>query len=327
MRPAPFSNGSTSTKPTLLFAGTPDFAAASLAALIGSGQRPEAVLTQPDRPSGRGRKLTASPVKLLAQAHEIRVWQPATLRDESAVQRIADLKPDLLVVAAYGLILPPAVLDIPRRGCLNIHASLLPRWRGAAPIQHAILAGDDKSGVCLMDMEAGLDTGGVYASLATDIDEQDTAATLHDRLSKMGAELLVQELANVLDGSLDLVPQDDAQATYAGKIRTADAQLNWSADAHTVHRTIRAYNPVPGAWFEFGKERIKCWEAEIVDGDDAHASGDVLPGRPLQIACGDGRRAINLQTVQRPGRRRVTGEELNAQLDLAGMNLNTKRKN
>jgi methionyl-tRNA formyltransferase len=248
------------TSPRIIFAGTPDFALASLEALVGAGYSPCTVLTQPDRPAGRGKRLTASPVKTFAQERGIPVLQPATLCGDEQVAALADLKPDVMIVAAYGLILPQAVLDVPRAGCLNVHASLLPRWRGAAPIQAAILAGDPQTGVCLMQMEAGLDTGPVFACEPVVIGERENAGELHDRLAAAGGELLVTHLDDILSGR-EARSQDEALATYAPKIRPADAQLDWQLDAAQLERMVRAYNPVPGAWFMAGDERTKCWQA------------------------------------------------------------------
>jgi methionyl-tRNA formyltransferase len=302
--------------PRIIFAGTPEFALASLQALVAAGHEPCAVLTQPDRPAGRGKQLTASPVKSFAVERNIPVLQPATLRDEEQVEALADLKPDIMIVAAYGLILPQAVLDIPRAGCLNVHASLLPRWRGAAPIQAAILAGDEQTGVCLMQMEAGLDTGPVFACKAMEIGEREDAGALHDRLAAAGGALLVKHLDAILDGDLEAQAQDDNGATYAPKIRPADARLDWEQDATELERRVRAYNPVPGAWFMAGEERTKCWEASRIDG--SAAPGTVLAAGPDGIAVACGTAALQLEQLQRPGKRRVTAAEYAAQVDLAG---------
>lgn len=297
---------------SLLFAGTPDFALASLKALVDNGSPPLAVLTQPDRPAGRGKKLKASPVKLYAEENGIDVLQPATLKDSAIVASLAVLQPDLLIVAAYGLILPQAVLDIPRLGCLNVHASLLPRWRGAAPIQRAILANDAETGVCLMQMEAGLDSGPVYASASTAIHEEDTAGTLHDRLADLGGELLTKKLGDILSGKLVAEPQDHAAATYAPKIRTTDARIDWRKNAADIARKVRAYNPVPGAWFEMSGERIKCWGAKPVDGKAGFAGLVTAAGKDgVEVACGDG--VLRLEEVQRPGKTRISGGEFAAQ--------------
>jgi methionyl-tRNA formyltransferase len=305
------------TNHRVIFAGTPEFAVASLQALIDSGAVPSAVLTQPDRPAGRGKSLTASPVKKLAEAHGIRVMQPLHLRDEDTVAELRELQPDIMVVAAYGLILPQAVLDIPRAGCLNVHASLLPRWRGAAPVQAAVLAGDERSGVCLMAMEAGLDTGPVYAREEVAIGARETAGELHDRLASAGARLLAEHLDAITNGKLTAVAQDDKAATYAPKIKTADAELRWARPATELDRIVRAYNPVPGAWFMLGDERIKCWQARPCSANDAPA-GTVLAAdaEGIVIACGDG--ALRLESLQRPGKRAVTAAEFAAQSNLVG---------
>lgn len=302
---------------SFLFAGTPEFALASLKALHGNGYVPAAVLTQPDRPAGRGRKLTFSPVKRFALENDLPVWQPVTLKDPERVAQIAAVEPDLIVVAAYGLILPQAILDIPLHGCLNVHASLLPRWRGAAPIQQAILQGDADTGISLMKMETGLDTGPVYARLATPIDDTENAGQLHDRLARMGGELLLCHIDEISSGSLVAVAQDDSEATYAGKIRKRDASIMWLEPASDIARKIRAYNPVPGACFEFAGEIIKCFAASPLA-----TSGDV-PGTVLaagkagiDVACGEG--ALRLLEVQRPGRRRVRAADFASQVKPQG---------
>lgn len=308
------------TSPRIIFAGTPELAAVSLAALIDAGLRPCTVLTQPDRPAGRGKKLTASPVKQLANGHDIPVLQPATLRDEGTVAAITALQPDVMIVAAYGLILPQAVLDIPEHGCLNVHASLLPRWRGAAPIQAAILAGDDKTGVCLMQMEAGLDTGPVYACDETDIGEHDTAGVLHDRIAALGASLLVKHLPDIIDGSLNAKQQDHDAATYAAKIRPADARLDFQRPAAELDRVVRAYNPVPGAWFMLGDERVKCWQAHSGESADAAAGTVIGAGADgIAVACGTG--TLVMASLQRPGKRTVTAAEFASQRHLVGQRL------
>jgi methionyl-tRNA formyltransferase len=307
--------------PKIIFAGTPDFAAAALAALFESGHSPCAVLTQPDRRAGRGKKLSPSPVKRLASRHGIPVLQPATLRDPDAVAAIAAFQPDIIVVAAYGLILPQPVLDLPRAVCLNIHASLLPRWRGAAPIQAAILAGDPTSGVCLMGMEAGLDTGPVYARSEVDIGSRETAGELHDRLAAAGAQLLVANIDAIVAGDLQPEPQQDEYATYAHKFSSDDAHLDWSEDAETLERRIRAFNPVPGAWFMLGDDRIKCWRASVHAGVDVPAGQVIQAGSDgVDVACGAG--VLRLESLQRPGKRPVTGREFSSQSgDLAGRQL------
>ena len=273
------------TAAKLLFAGTPEFALESLRALHKAGFTPAAVLTQPDRPAGRGKKMTESPVKQFARKHDISVWQPETLKDADIVAQIAATNPDLIIVAAYGLLLPQAVLDLPERGCVNVHASLLPRWRGAAPIQAAILEGDSQTGISLMQMEAGLDTGPVMASATTSIGAQEAAGALHDRLATLRGELLVRKIGAILDGTLEAIPQDNALATYAGKIRKQDAAIDWRLTAEQILRNIRAYDPVPGASFDLDGEIVKCWKAEPVDGYEGR-TGTILSagqGRHRQV--------------------------------------------
>jgi len=318
------------TNRRVIFAGTPDFALASLSALVAAGIVPVAVLTQPDRPAGRGKRLTASPVKVFAEQHGIIVMQPPTLREQSVVEELAALEPDVMVVAAYGLLLPQNVLDIPVHGCLNVHASLLPRWRGAAPIQAAILAGDDETGISLMAMTAGLDCGPVFATAEVRIDDGETAGELHDRLATLGGELLVAKLEDILGGTIEAVEQDDALTTYAGKIKKQDARLDWTQDAENVARQVRAYNPVPGAFFFVDDEssgdggdglRVKCWRAQAVAATDA-APGSVLEsgGDGIIVACG--KDALRLDELQLPGRRRAPAREFIQQLDLTGRVLN-----
>lgn len=281
------------------FAGTPEFAARHLDALLAAGQIPVAVFTQPDRPAGRGRKLLAAPVKLRAQAAELPVFQPDSLRTPAALALLDGLALDVLVVVAYGLILPPAVLASPRLGCINVHASLLPRWRGAAPIQRAIEAGDPETGVTLMAMEAGLDTGPMLARRECAIAPDSNAATLHDALARAGSELLVEVLDDLPGFLTAAEPQDDTLATYARKIDKTECELDWRLDAVTLDRKIRAFNPAPGCFSTLGDHRVKIWEASPGPGRgnpgaiiDAGAGGIV-------VACGEG--ALALHRLQFPG--------------------------
>ena len=261
-----------------------------------------------------------SPVKQFALECGIPVRQPETLRDPEVVADIAALRPDLIVVVAYGLLLPGAVLDLPRLGCLNVHASLLPRWRGAAPIQQAILNGDAETGVCLMKMEAGLDTGPVFVCAATAIGPQETAGELHDRLALMGAKLLAEKLAAILAQELEPVAQDDRHASYAGKVRKEDAAIAWTSSAEEIQRKIRAYNPAPGAWFEFDGERVKCWKAVVLDQQDGKPGVILRAAKAgVDVACGAG--TLRMQELQRPGRRKVSGAEFAAQQILTGKRL------
>lgn len=303
----------------VIFAGTPDFALASLKALVESGRTPVAVLTQPDRPAGRGKKLTASPVKRYAEQQGIEVMQPVTLRDADAVAALEALRPDLLVVAAYGLILPQNVLDIPTHGCLNVHASALPRWRGAAPIQAAILAGDQTTGISLMAMTAGLDCGPVFHTSEITLGDDESAGELHDRLAALGGAVLAEHLEDILEGKLLAVEQDESQATYAPKIQTKDAEIDWRLPAAELARRVRAYNPFPGAFFFADESRIKVWRSTAVNGDAA--PGTVLQSDRdgLVVACGDG--ALRLDELQLPGKRRATHQEFMGQFDLTGTRL------
>lgn len=308
------------TEARVLFAGTPAFAEASLRAMVEAGVRPLAVYTQPDRPKGRGRKLATSPVKDYALGEGIDVHQPVSLKAGEEQERLRALQPDLIVVAAYGLIFPQAVLDIPRLGCVNIHASLLPRWRGAAPIQAAIVHGDPQTGISLMQMEAGLDSGPVFARAAIDIGAGETAGELHDRMATLGGVVLADKLPQILAGELMAEPQDEAGVTHAGKIQSADAELDWRRSAIELERIVRGYNPVPGARFTLDDEAIKCWRAQCIDSIGGPAGRVLAAGRDgVDIACGEG--ALRLLEVQRPGRRRISGEEFARQLPLAGRDL------
>ena len=310
------------TSPRVLFAGTPEFALASLRALVDAGTRPIAVLTQPDRPAGRGKRVTASPVKEYALQAGIDVMQPSTLKNADVVTELAALSCDLMIVAAYGLILPQDVLDLPTHGCVNVHASLLPRWRGAAPIQAAILNGDPETGISLMSMTAGLDCGPIYVTNALSIGADETAGELHDRLADLGGRLLVQRLDAIVSGELDAVEQDESQAIYAPKISKQDAVMDWRRSAHELQRLVRAYNPVPGAWFELDDQRIRCWNVSILD-DVLDEPGKVVSTgrRGIIVACGEG--GLILETLQRPGKRPVTGGEFSAAIDLAARTLSS----
>lgn len=305
----------------LLFAGTPDFALQSLQALHKAGCVPAAVLTQPDRPAGRGKKLTEGPVKQFTREHDIPVWQPETLKDADIVEQIAAVEPDLVIVAAYGLLLPKAVLEIPKRGCVNVHASLLPRWRGAAPIQAAILEGDAETGISLMQMETGLDSGPILASAVIEIGAKETAGALYDRLAALGGDLLVQNVGAILQGKLEAVPQDSALVTYAGKIRKQDAAIEWSLTAEQISRMIRAYDPAPGASFDLDGEIIKCWKAAPIAAVEGPAGTIVAAGKEgVVVTCGEG--ALRLTEVQRPGKRRIRAAEFARQKNLQGKRLN-----
>ena len=283
----------------IIFAGTPHFAAAALQALLDAGYGVVAVLTQPDRPSGRGMQLTASPVKQLALQHGLPVLQPRTLKDADIQRELDDYRADVMVVAAYGLILPQAVLQLPRLGCLNIHASLLPRWRGAAPIQRAIQAGDSETGITIMQMDAGLDTGDILLKKTCVISAHDNGASLHDKLATLGAEAIVEAMRLLDQRQLQPVPQDAALATYAAKLSKAEAQINWTEDVSHIDRTVRAFNPFPVASTLLNNTPIKIWQASVRD-DLSGDPGVVLAveKNAIVVACGQG--ALSLEVLQRP---------------------------
>ena len=294
----------------VVFAGTPDFAAAALKALIAAGHEIPLVLTQPDRPAGRGMKLKASPVKAVALAHGLSVAQPENLKSEAARQPIRDAAADIMVVAAYGLILPEAVLAMPRLGCVNIHASLLPRWRGAAPIQRAIEAGDRETGITLMQMDKGLDTGAMLTRSALPILASDTAGSLHDKLAQLGAHDIVALLPRLAAGEVAAEKQDDALATYAKKIGKDDARLDWNRSAAELDRQVRAFNPFPGAHALLAGEPLKIWQARPADIGQLGGQPDGQPGtvlavgrEGLRVACGTG--ALDIAEVQKAGGKRL----------------------
>jgi methionyl-tRNA formyltransferase len=289
--------------PRLVFAGSSDFAVPSLAALAAGPWEIAAVLTQPDRPAGRRRRLTPTPIREHAEVLGLPVLTPRTLREPGIQGDLAGLAPDVMVVVDYGLILPPAVLSIPWAGCINGHASLLPRWRGAAPIERAVLAGDRETGVCVMRMEAGLDTGPVYLSRATPIGPEETAGELRERLAALCAGALADSLPAILDGMAAAVPQDHAKATYAAKLDPAEARIDWVRDAAGIARTIRAFNPRPGAWTPWGAERLKLHRAASLAETGPGEPGTVWRTGPAGIDVVAGRGTVRILELQAPGGR------------------------
>lgn len=292
----------TSSPLRIVFAGTPEFAAAHLEALIAGGFEVVSAYSQPDRPSGRGKKLVPTPVKAVAEQHGIAVHQPLTLNDADSLAQLAGFKPDVMVVVAYGLLLPPAVLALPRYGCLNVHASLLPRWRGAAPIERAILANDTESGVCVMQMEQGLDTGPVLQRVATPINSDDNSATLTTRLQQLGCAALIDVLHALPSGTLRAEPQNAALATYARKMQKEEAKIDWTRSAADIHNQVRALFPRSPAWTLHDGKRLRLIRAAV--GND---SCDTLPGtvievsaHSIKIACGSG--VLEVFEVQMEGK-------------------------
>ncbi|MFQ2259394.1 methionyl-tRNA formyltransferase [Aeromonas dhakensis] len=294
----------------LIFAGTPDFAARHLAALLSSDHEVVAVYTQPDKPAGRGQKLTASPVKELALAHDLPVYQPASLRKEEAQAELATLGADLMVVVAYGLILPKVVLDTPRLGCINVHGSLLPRWRGAAPIQRSIWAGDAETGVTIMQMDVGLDTGAMIRKMSCPIAADETSASLYDKLAELGPQALVDTIDAMAAGDTAAEAQDDALANYAEKLSKEEARIDWSMEAAAIERCIRAFNPWPISWFEVADQTVKVWQAEVITQDHGQRAGTLLKADKQGIDVATGKGVLRLLTLQPPGKKAMSVTDL-----------------
>ncbi|MDP3280806.1 MAG: methionyl-tRNA formyltransferase [Nitrosomonas sp.] len=300
----------------IIFAGTPVFAATALDALLNAGHEIILVLTQPDRPAGRGMKTAASAVKLLAQQHDLALLQPLTLKSAEIEMQLLALAADAMIVAAYGLILPESVLKIPRLGCLNIHASLLPRWRGAAPIQRAILAGDQETGITIMQMDAGLDTGAILLKCSIAITPDDTTQSLHDKLGLLGAQSIVEALVLLQQGKLSPTVQDETLACYAAKIKKTEAEIDWRQSAEQINRVVRAFNPNPGAYTYFRDVVLKIWQTRVVVGRGVGKPGEivVVDREGITVACGSG--MLQIEIVQKPG-----GKKLSSADFLAGNNL------
>lgn len=300
----------------IIFAGTPDFAVPALAALIEAGHHLVLVLTQPDRPSGRGMKLKASPVKELALQHNIAVFQPETLKDVDTQTQLEKVKADVMIVAAYGLIIPTNVLQMPRLGCYNIHASLLPRWRGAAPIHRSLLAGDAETGVTIMEVVPALDAGAMVSKGVLPISQRDTSQSLHDALAKIGADLMVDAMQQLADtGNLPSTMQDESLVTYAEKLQKAEARIDWTQTADLISRQVRAFNPFPVAHAILNGEVCRIWMATQSDVVSNVKPGTILDvGTNIQVACGQG--ALIVEELQLPGGKRLKTKDF-----IAGQNL------
>jgi methionyl-tRNA formyltransferase len=295
----------------IVFAGTPDFAAAHLQALIDCGQHQiVAVYTQPDRPAGRGKKLTPSPVKQLASKHHIEVFQPPSLKDSQAQQQLADLDADIMVVVAYGLLLPQAVLDIPRLGCINVHGSLLPKWRGAAPIQRAVEAGDKETGICIMQMDAGLDTGPVISVARCAIGTSDTSDSVYQKLSELGAPTLLSALAKIDKGVAVAEQQDDSLSTYARKIDKSEALIDWSKSAEEISRRVRAFNPFPATFSYIAGDRVKIWGAVAIDSNSEQSAGTIVDATADGIVVQTGSGQLLISEIQLAGKSKMPVSEL-----------------
>lgn len=294
-------NAPPNQKLRIVFAGTPEFAAQALKALLAGPHQIIAVYTQPDRPAGRGRQLSASPVKALALTHNLPVFQPNSLKNGDALAELQDLRPDLMVVAAYGLILPPRALNAPKYGCINIHASLLPRWRGAAPIQHALLAGDKETGITIMQMDAGLDTGAMLFKMPCAITPKDTAQSLHDKLAELGGLAISQVLQDLPAYQGQAQEQDETQANYASKLEKSQAQIHWNNAAEQLERLVRAFNPWPVAFSDLEDMRVRIWEAKALSSAAKAAAGTILAvgDEGIDVACGTGQ--LRLKCIQLSG--------------------------
>jgi methionyl-tRNA formyltransferase len=294
----------------IIFAGTPDFAACHLDALLSSGHNVVGVFTQPDRPAGRGKKLMPSPVKVLAEEKGIPVFQPVSLRPQENQQLVADLHADVMVVVAYGLILPKAVLEMPRLGCINVHGSLLPRWRGAAPIQRSLWAGDSETGVTIMQMDVGLDTGDMLLKLSCPITAEDTSGSLYDKLADLGPQGLIETLKQLAAGTIKPVVQDDSLVTHAEKLSKEEARIDWSLSAAQLERCIRAFNPWPMSYIVIDEQPVKIWQATVIDTPANAEPGTILEAtrQGIQVATGDG--ILNLVSLQPAGKKAMSAQDL-----------------
>ncbi|WP_044364548.1 methionyl-tRNA formyltransferase [Vibrio fluvialis] len=294
----------------IVFAGTPDFAARHLAALLSSEHEVIAVYTQPDRPAGRGKKLTASPVKNLALEHNIPVYQPENFKSDEAKQELAALNADIMVVVAYGLLLPKAVLDTPKLGCINVHGSILPRWRGAAPIQRSIWAGDAETGVTIMQMDVGLDTGNMLKIATLPIEASDTSGSMYDKLAELGPQALVECLSDIAQGTAVAVKQDDALANYAQKLSKEEAKIDWTLSAQAIERCVRAFNPWPMSHFAVADNQIKVWQARVEAGSSNQAAGTILKADKTGIYVATGAEILVLESLQIPGKKALPVQDI-----------------
>ncbi|EGQ8065176.1 methionyl-tRNA formyltransferase [Vibrio parahaemolyticus] len=294
----------------IVFAGTPDFAARHLAALLSSEHEVIAVYTQPDRPAGRGKKLTASPVKNIALEHNIPVYQPENFKSDEAKQELADLNADIMVVVAYGLLLPQAVLDTPKLGCINVHGSILPRWRGAAPIQRSIWAGDAETGVTIMQMDIGLDTGDMLKIATLPIEATDTSASMYEKLADLGPQALIDCLTDVASGKADPVKQDDELANYAKKLSKEEARINWSDDAAHIERCVRAFNPWPMSHFEAAENSIKVWQSRVAEQTSDKPAGTIVQADKTGIYVATGNGVLVLEQLQVPGKKAMSVQDI-----------------
>ena len=294
----------------IIFAGTPEVAARHHDALLSFDLQIVGVFTQPDRPAGRGKKLMPSPVKVLAEEHGLPVFQPASLRSPENQQLVADLNADVMVVVAYGLILPKAVLDMPRLGCVNVHGSLLPRWRGAAPIQRSLWAGDAETGVTIMKMDVGLDTGDMLYKLACPITAEDTSATLYDKLADLGPQGLIETLQQLADNTAQPEVQDESLVTYAEKLSKEEARIDWSLSAAQLERCIRAFNPWPMSWMEIDEQPVKVWKASVISGNTTAEPGTIIDvsKNGIQVATAQG--ILNLEALQPAGKKAMSAQDL-----------------
>jgi methionyl-tRNA formyltransferase len=294
----------------IVFAGTPDFAARHLAALLSSEHEVIAVYTQPDRPAGRGKKLTASPVKTIALEHDIPVYQPENFKSDEAKQELADLNADIMVVVAYGLLLPQVVLDTPKLGCINVHGSILPRWRGAAPIQRSIWAGDAETGVTIMQMDIGLDTGDMLKIATLPIEASDTSASMYEKLAGLGPDALIDCLADIATGNAEPVKQDDELANYAKKLSKEEARINWNDDAAHIERCVRAFNPWPMSHFEVAENSIKVWQSRVAEQTSDKPAGTIVQADKTGIYVATGNGTLVLEQLQVPGKKAMSVQDI-----------------